>query len=116
MMVQLPIFDFLKLQEILTSGQTKLYTRIITGVVRKNRGSKGGQVVLVRYEPIENGKFEDSGEVPTDWTSNPVAMVVGQIAKESIGKRCLIFQINKDKEKHPPNGYRELAWIQCLEE
>jgi hypothetical protein len=52
---------------------------------------------------------------PTNWLTDSLAIRVGNIAKEATGRKCLLFQINKDKSADAPKGFRELVWIQVLE-
>lgn len=112
----LPIGDFIRLIRHLESPETKKYTRTIASVVRKNRGDNGGQVGLIRYQPATDCKFQDPGEIPTNWLTDPLAMLVCNVAKGAIGKRCLIYQANKDQSEEQPTGFRECVWIQILED
>ena len=110
---KLPVADFVRLNQYLISEHTKRYPRVIKSVSKKARGA--GYVGLVKYEPVENGNFPDTGEIVTNWLTDQLAWEVCEQAKASIGKRCLLFQINKDKSNDQPNGFRELAWIQVIE-
>lgn len=114
---RLAMADFCELMAQLSSTETKRYVRKINGVIRRKRGN--GEVGVVQYEPVEGGKYEDVGEIPTNWLgptgSNRRSNVICSLAQKSLGKRCLIFQVNKDKPDDQPSGFRECVWIECLE-
>ena len=109
---EMPIAEFLKLQRQLMDPETKSYVRMVQGVSRRSQGN--GQVAVIQYEPVEGGKFEDPGEIKTTWLTDGLAIRVGNIAKEATGRKCRLFQINKDKSADAPKGFRELVWIQVL--
>ena len=111
----LPMADFAKLMGYLSSPDTKTYIREITSVTKQPRGDNGGMVGMIRWVPVKNTQYPDVGEIPTNWLSNDLANLVCSIAKTGIKKRCLIFQINKDRDEKQPNGYRECVWVQVLE-
>lgn len=110
---QLPVADFLRLQRYLADPETKTYIRVIGQVCRKSVGN--GQVGVVKYEPVTGGAYEDPGEIKTSWLTDQLALAVCSEAVSLAGKRCLLFQLNKDKSDKQPNGFRELVWIQELE-
>ena len=112
---QLPFADFVRLAEQLKDA--KVYRRKITQVVRKRRGEGSGEVGLVRWEPVtaENMRYEDPGEIATDWLTSPIACLVCQLAKEFTGHYCLVYQVNKHQSSENERGFRELIWLQVLE-
>lgn len=106
----LPIADFLRLQSFLMDPETKVYQRDVVEVVRKTPGYG-----LIRYTPVDGGKYPDSGEIKTAWLEDQIALKVCQLAKAFKGKRCVFYQRNVDKSEEQSNGYRELCWIQVVE-
>lgn len=110
---ELPFADFLRLKGYLEDPEVKVYRRVITSVRRKQLGN--GWVGLVKYEPVQ-GKFEDSGEIKTAWLEDRIAFKVCSLAKAFVGSSCLLFQRNIDKSEDQPSGYRELCWIQRIED
>ena len=115
----LPVADFLRLQAQISDPECAKYVRKITGTKildRSNDGNRKAEVGIVTYVPQTGGKFEDPGEIPTNWISNDaVARMIGNIAEQNIGSMCLIFQLNKDKSDEQPSGFREIVWLQPLD-
>jgi len=113
----LPFGAFLKLQQQISSDDCAVYVRKITGVTRRDRSKdpdRNAFIGVVKYEARKGGKFQDPGEIVTDWLENDAAKLVCEIAKENVGSMALIFQLNKDKSEDQPSGFREIVWLQPL--
>ena len=110
---ELPIADFLRLQSFLIDPEVKRYKRVIRSVRKRKFGN--GWCGLVEYDAVA-GKFEDPGEIKTAWLEEQIAFRVCSLAKSFVGSTCLIFQRNIDKSEDQPTGFRELCWIQRIED
>lgn len=108
---------FMELQRDLLSPEVKVWRRKVLGVSRVKKGGDQSKLraIMIKYEPIQpkNPQHTDPGTIETGLTGPGKAPeLVGQIAKESIGKWCTFYQSNTAKSEDNPHGFRQLVWIE----
>lgn len=126
-MQHLPLLDFLDLTAAIQDPNVKRYTitpqkvaLVQVGNDEETRRRAGKKIDVVYGEPkqvrMPDGSMgEDPGRISLGWANEERNRLVGEIAKQSIGVKCLALQLNENHTESRPNGYRRLIWLVSLE-